>query len=311
MSDLVLHHYPTSPYAEKIRAVLGYKRLSWQSVITPMVLPKPDQVALTGGYRKAPVLQIGRDIYCDTALICRTLDRLYPDPPLVPSTAKASCAAFAALEQTLFFSAIPTVFQPAGLKALMTVMGPDGLDKFAKDRAALFTGGSASRPGPEFGKTHFLPLMNSLDQQLAASPFLLGEAPTLADFCAYHPVWFIRGNAGVAGLLDPFRSLLAWFERMAAIGHGQASEISSEDAIALARDGRSPLPPDGPLLEPEGARVGSKVTVAATDYGTDAVAGTLIHASVFEVAIKRHDERAGEVVVHFPRAGFKVTPVAS
>jgi len=310
MSDLVLHHYPASPYAEKIRAALGYKRLSWKSVQQPMVMPKPDQIALTGGYRKAPVLQIGRDIYCDTALICRTLDRLYPDPPLVPLAAKASCAAFASLEQTLFFAAIPTVFQPAGLKALMAVMGPDGLDKFSKDRAALFAGGSASRPGPEFGKTHFMPMMNSLDQQLAASPFLLGETPTLADFCAYHPVWFIRGNAGVASLLEPFKSLLAWYERMVALGHGEATEISGEDAIALARNASGLLPLDGPMLEPEGARIGSKVTVAATDYGTDAVTGTLMHASVFEVAIKRRDERAGDVVVHFPRAGFKVTPAA-
>ncbi|WP_428384862.1 glutathione S-transferase family protein [Nevskia ramosa] len=308
MSDLVLHHYPASPYAEKIRAALGYKRLSWKSVQQPMVMPKPDQIALTGGYRKAPVLQIGRDIYCDTALICRTLDRLYPDPPLVPLAAKASCAAFASLEQTLFFAAIPTVFQPAGLKALMAVMGPDGLDKFSKDRAALFVGGSASRPGPEFGKTHFMPLMNSLDQQLAASPFLLGEAPTLADFCAYHPVWFIRNNAGIAGLLEPFKSLLAWADRINGLGHGESTEISGEDAIALARDASGLLPLDGPMLEPEGARIGSKVTVAATDYGTDAVSGTLMHASVFEVAIKRRDERAGDVVVHFPRAGFKVTP---
>ena len=308
MSDLVLHHYPASPYAEKIRAALGYKRLSWKSVQQPMVMPKPDQIALTGGYRKAPVLQIGRDIYCDTALICRTLDRLYPDPPLVPLAAKASCAAFASLEQTLFFAAIPTVFQPAGLKALMAMMGPEGLDKFSKDRAALFTGGSASRPGPEFGKTHFKPLMNCLDQQLAASPFLLGETPTLADLCAYHPVWFIRNNAGVASLLEPFKSLLAWADRIKALGHGEATEISGEDAIALARNAGGLLPLDGPMLEPEGARIGSKVTVAATDYGTDAVAGTLMHASVFEVAIKRRDERAGDVVVHFPRAGFKVTP---
>lgn len=308
MSDLVLHHYPASPYAEKIRAALGYKRLSWKSVQQPMVMPKPDQIALTGGYRKAPVLQIGRDIYCDTALICRTLDRLYPDPPLVPLAAKASCAAFASLEQTLFFAAIPTVFQPAGLKALMAMMGSDGLDKFSKDRAALFTGGSASRPGPEFGKTHFMPLMNSLDQQLAASPFLLGETPTLADFCAYHPVWFIRNNAGVASLLEPFKSLLAWADRIKALGHGEATEISGENAIALARNAGGLLPLDGPMLEPEGARIGSKVSVAATDYGTDAVSGTLMHASVFEVAIKRRDERAGDVVVHFPRAGFKVTP---
>ena len=307
MTDLVLHHYPLSPYSEKIRAILGYKGLAWKSVVTPIQMPKPDLVALTGGYRKAPVLQIGRDIYCDTALMVRVIERLQPNPPLVPSALRASCAAFAAMEQTLFFAAVPTVFQPAGLKVLMERLGPEQMGRFAADRAQLFTGGTASRPGPEFGKTHFVPLMNALDQQLLATPFLLGESPTQADFCAFHPVWFIRNNAGVAPLLEPFKGLMAWYARMTAFGNGQPTEISGDDAIALARATQNLQPPDGPLLELEGARVGSEVTVAATDYGVDPVAGRLIHASVFEIVIKRTDPRAGEVVVHFPRAGFKVT----
>ncbi len=309
MNELVLHHYPLSPYSEKIRAIFGYKNLAWKSVLTPVQMPKPDLLPLTGGYRKAPVLQIGRDIYCDTALMVRVIDRLYPTTPLVPNALKASCAAFAAIEQTLFFAAVPTVFQPAGLKVLMERLGPEQMARFSADRAQLFTGGTASRPGPEFGKTHFLPLMNALDQQLHATPFLLGDAPTQADFSAFHPVWFIRNNPGVAPLLDPFRSLMAWYARMTAFGHGSPIEISGEDAIAIARATPELQSPDGPLLELEGARIGSEVTVAATDYGVDPVSGRLIHASVFEIVIKRSDPRAGEVVVHFPRAGFKVKPV--
>ena len=95
---------------------------------------------------------------------------------------------------------------------------------------------------------------------------------------------------------------------MTAFGHGHPTEINADDAIALARATPALQAPDGPLLELEGVRVGSDVTVAATDYGVDPVAGRLIHASVFEIVIKRNDDRAGEVVVHFPRAGFKVTP---
>ena len=108
MSEIILHHYAGSPYSEKVRNVLGFKKLSWHSVDTPIMMPKPDLLPLTGGYRKAPVMQIGRDIYCDTALMMRVLDRLAPTPPLVPSALRASCMAFAQLEQTLFFSTIPT-----------------------------------------------------------------------------------------------------------------------------------------------------------------------------------------------------------
>ncbi len=82
MTQLVLHHYPVSPFAEKIRLILGYKQLPWTSVIIPNIMPKPDVVALTGGYRRTPFLQIGADIYCDTALICDVVEQLAPNPTL-------------------------------------------------------------------------------------------------------------------------------------------------------------------------------------------------------------------------------------
>ena len=69
MSDLILHHFDPSPFAEKIRLVFGLKQLAWQSVEIPMIMPKPLLTALSGGYRKTPVLQIEADIYCDTSLI--------------------------------------------------------------------------------------------------------------------------------------------------------------------------------------------------------------------------------------------------
>ena len=48
MHELILHHYPTSPFAEKARLMLGFKQLSWRSVMIPPVMPKPDLTALTG-----------------------------------------------------------------------------------------------------------------------------------------------------------------------------------------------------------------------------------------------------------------------
>jgi glutathione S-transferase len=308
LSEIILHHYDTSPYSEKIRAILGYKQLPWRSVLTPMIMPKPDLVALTGGYRKAPVMQIGADVYCDTSLIARVLDRLYPEPPVAPSQHRASCTAFSALDQLLFYATVPVIFQPAGLKALD--MTGDTLAAFSKDREALFSGGSARRPNQEFSKTHFLPLFATVDAQLEATPFLLGEAPTLADFCVYHSAWFVLSNPGVADALSAFRRLRAWFERIKALGHGRPSLLDAAAALDQARTATARLPHDGPLLESEKCRPGERVTVAATDYGCDPVTGTLLHASVFEIVVQRRDERAGEVAVHFPRSGFRMAPAS-
>ena len=41
MSEIILHHYDLSPYAEKIRLCLGLKDLAWRSVEAPMVMRHP------------------------------------------------------------------------------------------------------------------------------------------------------------------------------------------------------------------------------------------------------------------------------
>jgi glutathione S-transferase len=115
MSDLILHHYPQSPFAEKMRLILGYKKLSWQSVLAPMTMPKPNLIALTGGYRRIPVLQIGADVYCDTALICDVLEHIAPEPTLYPDAQKGLARTVAQwADTTLFQVAMAYNFQPAG-----------------------------------------------------------------------------------------------------------------------------------------------------------------------------------------------------
>ena len=84
--DLILHHYPQSPVAEKVRKVLGMKGLAWRSVEIPRLPPKPELMPLTAGYRLTPVLQIGADVYCDSQRIIREIDRRHVDPTLFPAS---------------------------------------------------------------------------------------------------------------------------------------------------------------------------------------------------------------------------------
>src|SRR5262245_59331070 len=96
MNELILHHFDASPYAEKVRLMLGIKGLPWSSVQIPMIMPKPDLVALTGGYRKTPVLQVGADVYCDTSCIARELECRFPAPTLFPEGSAGLAIALAA-----------------------------------------------------------------------------------------------------------------------------------------------------------------------------------------------------------------------
>ena len=80
--SIILHEYPTSPYAEKIRLALRLKNLAYSRIEIPVIMPRPDLMPLTGGYRRTPVMQIGADVFCDTAIILRELEARYPMPAL-------------------------------------------------------------------------------------------------------------------------------------------------------------------------------------------------------------------------------------
>ena len=73
--------------------MLGFKGLAWRGVEQPPILPKPDLAPLTGGYRRIPVLQEGADLWCDTRLIARELERRVPSPTLFPAATSGAAEA--------------------------------------------------------------------------------------------------------------------------------------------------------------------------------------------------------------------------
>jgi hypothetical protein len=106
--------------------------------------------------------------------------------------------------------------------------------------------------------------------------------------------------------LASFRHVVAWEERVRALGHGERSEITSEDALAIARDS-TPAASRGVVdADAAGLRAGQRVHVTPDDYGKVPVTGDLFGLDARRVSIRRRDARAGEVVVHFPRIGYVV-----
>ena len=309
MHDLILHHYPTSPFAEKARLMLGFKQLSWRSVQIPPVMPKPDLTALTGGYRRTPVLQIGADVYCDTALMARRLEAEKATPALFPEGLEFAAATLAQwADSVLFLHAVSLVFQPESMALRFAQVPKAFVEAFSKDRAALFSSGSVSRVPLEQAKNHWPVLMARLQQQLARSrgEFLLGSAPCIADLSVAHCLWFLKATPVTAPLVDGYPEVAAWLGRVLGVGHGAGSELSAEDALKVAREAEPAALPDEAFADPNGFAVGQQVSIAAVDYGTDPVEGELVFAGVEELILRREDPRAGLVHVHFPRFGFKL-----
>ena len=301
--EIIFHNYPNSPFSEKVRIAFGIKGLAWRSVIQPVIMPKPDLIPLTGGYRKIPVMQIGADVFCDSQIILRELERRFPTPSLAPANKGAGYALGFWADRQIFQAAVAIIFGEIG------DMVPED---FKKDRAAMSGGGFSSE-----ALKAAVPLMRDayrahtqfLEDQLAdGRPFWGGDKPGLADIQAYMNPWFIANALPhrAADTVAEFAHVQAWIARVKAIGHGTASDMTPKEALAVALAATSEAKEAADAHDPNGRKPGDRVAVSADDYGRDPIAGTLVFANAHEIAIRREAPEVGEVVVHFPRAGFVV-----
>jgi glutathione S-transferase len=300
--ELILHHYELSPFSEKARRILAYKELEWSAVRAPAIMPKPELLALTGGYRRIPVLQIENHVYCDTALIARVLEALVPEPTLYPTPLAQAVAEW--FDGPVFEAVMPFVARPTRFDEAMRLLKPEELAGIGADRAAMHEGARRRGMSHRTAKATLAIYLVRLERAVAASEFILGDEPSIADFSAYHSVWLLDKIA--PDPLAPHTQIRAWMERVAAIEGEEPKNLTGEEAIEICRSSAE-WEPDDAFDESAGFEKDELVSISTTDYGCDPIAGTLVQSTLSEIAIRREDERAGTVYVHFPRIGYEIT----
>ena len=270
-------------------------------------MPKPDLIALTGGYRHIPVLQIGADVYCDTRTICRELDRRYPAPPLVTTAQRGMATAIESwAERDLFW---PIARYVSGVNA--ATVNP----QLHVDRALLRgkpTSPSMARLGVVAQRNRGLVRAGIavVEQMLAhGEPWLLGDRPGQADLAVYHGLWFLSAmpmdcSAELAGL----PATREWMTRVAAIGHATQQDLGAAAALAIAAAAQ-PAPLADSIADDSLPALGNKVAIRPDDYVTDAVAGRLVQVDRDDIALLRHDDMLGDVMLHFPRVGYSIKAI--
>ena len=306
MSQVILHHYQLSPYSEKIRLALGLKGLNWRSVEIPVWTPRPMLIPMTAGYRRTPILQIGAEFYCDTLLILDVIEKLGSSGALYPKAQEGLAKAFGWwIEKGSFMNAV-----------CLTIgnMGGKIPQELVDERRPLFR----VNLDPEVllpKRAIYLQRVNAhlawLAETLAdGRKFILGKDPSAADLSAYHPIWFARQNGGpeIAELIS-FPSVVdPWYQRVAALGHGEPSDMTPEAAIEAAKVNQPTEPGEwSPEARDVGLQRGDWVSVTPDDYG-NAVHGTMLAWTADEIVIRHEDPSVGKVNVHFPRVGFDVAP---
>ncbi|HEY1415945.1 MAG TPA: glutathione S-transferase family protein [Caulobacteraceae bacterium] len=298
--EIILHHYDTSPFSEKPRLLFGLHKLKWRSVIQPTIMPKPELTPLTGGYRRAPVMQIGADVYCDSQVImAEILSRAG-----IEGSAEGAAWAINLWSDRIFFQ--------SSVAVIFAELGETVPRAFIEDREKLMgrpfdVGAMKAAAGPMRGQ--WRTQAGWIEATLADhSSFLSGEAPGLADIAAYMNIWFVSNFTPhlAEPLLRGFDHLVAWRERMKAIGHGSRSEMTTAEALEAARTAEPAQRIDHDSTDPQGLSPGEKVLVMADDYGRDPIEGVLVAANRERVVIERTDPDLGRLHIHFPRVGYIV-----
>jgi len=297
--ELILHHYDTSPFSEKARVAFGIKGLSWRSVIQPVIMPKPALVPLTGGYRRIPVLQVGADVFCDTQAILAEIEARHPEPRLVRG---GDWPVNIWADRMFFQATVAVVFGAIGEQVPKAFIADR--EKLSGRPFELAAMKAAAVPMRAQWRAHAA----WIEAGLARTNFLGGSDASMADIAAYMNVWWL--SAAVAGeaaaLLEPFPHLIAWRDRMRALGHGQRSELAPADALAVARAAEPAPPPVHDPADPLGLSPGEAVAVAADDYGRDAIQGRLVALTTRRIVIAREDQDLGRLHIHFPRIGYGI-----
>jgi len=295
-TSLILHQYEISPFSEKVRVMLGIKGLAWHACNQPVIMPKPEMVALTGGYRRIPVLQVGADLWFDSLYIIEELDRRSPEPPAFAGSGLGLAGAFATWSDGEFFNTVVGLLFGGDWKAD---------EAFAKDRSEL-----SGAPFDAARMAAAAPMLTGrLRQQLALletqladrRAFLTGARPDAIDAAVFCQIAFIRWGRGAAvRLVEERPGLLAWEQRVKALGQGdRQADIGREDALAIAR-AATPTPvaaesSDG-LFAP-----GDAVGVKFHDANTPVLEGTLLRIDQRSLSLKPDRSDAGDLHIHMPR----------
>jgi glutathione S-transferase len=306
MSEIILHHYPLSPVAEKVRAGLGLKKLAWRSVEHNRLPDRPELFAMTAGYRRIPVMQIGADIYCDSQCILRELERRFPQPSFFPTGGAGLPWGISRWTDVEIFNLMFRV-------AFGPVMDKLPAELVA-DRSRLYLGPGADlrRELPEI--PHALAQIRAhfgwLDGNLAdGRKFLTGDQPGLQDVLGHYILWFFTARyEKQAEFLAEFPKLVQWYERTKALGHGTPTPMTAAEAVAVAKAATSIVEPKEDSRDPQGLRIGMKVSIRPlTDTGEKPVTGSVRAVSRDSLVIDHEQALCGPVAIHFPRVGYHVS----
>lgn len=321
-TSVVIYRYDASPFSVKVDNVLLLKNVPHHKVNVASLLPRPEITELLGlGYRRIPVLAIGNDVYCDTSLICSTLERRFPATKgygTIFPPKKQGGSPDTTLIKIYTKSYVDNVVFPLAPPLLPWEKFPEA---FIKDRSSMM--GPISVPAMATARRRCLNLLSAhlalAEEQLRDGREWLFDttSPSLADI-ALHVVYswvksFRMPEAQALFDEEKFSNVIKWLSRMnnhvdALRTQFDVPRIKGEEAArAISVSPHEPYDIVG-FDAADGARLGFQmgdfVSIAPDDTARKFPAvGKLVGLSLEEFVIETKG-KFGIIRCHFPRIGY-------
>ncbi|KAH7405688.1 hypothetical protein DE146DRAFT_649424 [Phaeosphaeria sp. MPI-PUGE-AT-0046c] len=322
----IIFHYPSSIYSHRVLWYLWLRGIEYEECVQPLVMPRPDLASIGVGYRKIPILAIGKDVYCDSRLIISKLEEQFPN-----SSVGTSTPAEEGLRKLLeSFSVDGGVF--ANAVKLMPYWADSGMLQnkvFLDDRQQLSGGWrmtkgvmEAARPG---GLQQIRQVFDLFERTFLADgrDWVLGtQEPTVADIDAVWPFeWLIIDRNMKESLPEEYVNdktypkVYDWVRRfMARVEEKKKScpvpiTLDGETMVSQTMSVSSSVDDIGFIEDdPLAYKKGDKVQVFPSDYGQVGVSqGAIVGLSTNEVVIQNDKG----LHLHFPRWNFSIKRMPS
>ncbi|KAL1723372.1 hypothetical protein EV715DRAFT_190629 [Schizophyllum commune] len=297
--------YDGSPFGAKVESMLAVKRIPASHVDVAPLLPRPELSELLGlGYRRIPVLAIGRDLYCDTSLIASVLERRFPASAgygtLFPKRRDGSTTDTGSLVKAFAQFYADSALFPTAVPFVPWDKVPAA---FLADRSKVRT-----------------PEITLVEEQLQDGRQWLfdTETPGLADLSVFFVLNWARSLPGTSELFGDkakFAKTLEWLRNVQKYIQSQQAalpkteKISGKEAaqrIASATVEREESPFDEKTATLLGVKHGEPVAVIPEDNSRDyPTKGLLVGLSDEEVVLEIKG-KAGTFLCHFPRLRYAV-----
>lgn len=301
MSEFILHHYPYSPYSEKIRAMLAYAGVDWLSVVHKEMPPRPFLEPLAGSYGRIPVAQIGADVFCDSNIIAAEIARISNKPELDLANADADVLAFVdKVEGKIFFACVLGGGSSELTKKIRKTMSLWDIARFFVDRIKMgVTATTDNMIKPTEAKKIIMQHLKEMEE-LLEDDFVFGSKPTIADFAAYHSLWFVR-DLGERKFMNDYPKVCAWMDRIKNLGHDNSKVISGAEALSMAKNTKPRNAANSVSTEKQ-----NTVAVGPADYRQQKTSGKLVFEDDTRWVLAREHDKTGLVHVHFPKRNYKI-----